>query len=93
MFLKGGEEGFSTSGVGLWFISKEEGKQENLGRMVRSGVMLEFSGGEKISPGSTVVSTEDAEIGLNFLVSSFSLSIGLRVVCSRESDIIVEEAG
>ena len=54
--------------------------------------MVEFGGGKELHPFSRVVGAEDAEISLKFLIGSFSLSVGLRMVCSGESYIIVEEA-
>ena len=44
-------------------------------------------------PGLRVVSTEDVEIGFEFLIGSFGLSIGLRVVGSGEFDVIFQEMG
>ena len=38
-----------------------------------------------------VVCTEDPEIGLNFLISSFGLSIRLGVISSGEADIVFED--
>ena len=40
-----------------------------------------------------VVGTEDAEIGFEFLIGSFGLSIGLRMVGGGEFDIIFQEMG
>ena len=40
-----------------------------------------------------VVGTEDAEIGFEFLIGSFGLSVGLRVVGGEEFDIIFQETG
>ena len=54
--------------------------------------MVEFGGGKELHPFSRVVGAEDAEIGLEFLIGSFSLSIGLRMVGRGESYVIVEEA-
>ena len=56
------------------------------------GVMVEFGGGEELHPFSRVIGAEDAEIGLEFLIGSFCLSIGLRVIGSGESYVIIEEA-
>ena len=53
---------------------------------------MEFGGGEELHPFSWVIGAEDAEIGLKFLIGSFSLSIGLRMVDSGESYVIIEEA-
>ena len=55
-------------------------------------VMVEFGGGEELHPFSRVIGAEDTEIGLEFLIGSFSLSIGLRVVGSGESYVVVEKA-
>ena len=53
--------------------------------------MVEFGGGKELYPFSWVVGAEDAEISLEFLISSLGLSVGLRMVCSGESYVIVEE--
>ena len=52
--------------------------------------MVEFGCGEEFHPCLGVVGAEDLEIGLNFLVGSFSLPISLRVVGSQKADIILE---
>ena len=44
-------------------------------------------------PGLRVVGTEDAEIGFEFLIDSFGLSIGLRVVGGGEFDVIFQKMG
>ena len=54
--------------------------------------MVKFGGGERLHPFSWIIGAEDTEIGLEFLIGSFGLSIGLRVVGSGESYIIIEEA-
>ena len=54
--------------------------------------MVEFSGGEELHPFSQVIGAEYVKIGLEFLIGSFSLSIGLRVVGSGESYVVVEKA-
>ena len=54
--------------------------------------MVEFGGGEELRPFSRVVSAEYAEIGFEFLIGSFRLSVGLRVVGSGELYVVVEEA-
>ena len=73
------------------FIAVKEGERRRLGGAVWSGVMVEFCGGEKLCPFSQVVGAEYAEIGLEFLIGSFGLPIGLRVVGSGELYVIVEE--
>ena len=42
-------------------------------------------------PGLRVVGTEDAEIGFKFLIGSFGLSVGLRVVVGGKFDIVLQE--
>ena len=59
---------------------------------MQSGVVVEFGRGEELYPFSRVIGAEDAEIGLEFLIGSFSLSVSLRVVGGGESYIVVEEA-
>ena len=54
--------------------------------------MVEFCGGEELRPFSWVIGTEYAEIGFEFLIGSFSLSVSLRVVGGGESYVVVEEA-
>ena len=55
------------------------------------GVMVEFGGGKELHPFSRIVGAEDVEISLEFLISSLSLSIGLRVVGGGELYVVVEE--
>ena len=54
--------------------------------------MVEFGGGKELHPFGRVIGAEDAEIRLEFLIGSLSLSIGLRMVGGGESHVIVEEA-
>ena len=56
------------------------------------GVVVEFGRGEELYPFSWVVGAENAEIGLEFLNGSFSLSVGLGVIGGGESYIVFEEA-
>ena len=53
--------------------------------------MVELSRGKELHPFSQVIGAEDAEIGLEFLIGSFSLYVGLRMVGCGESYVIVEE--
>ena len=53
--------------------------------------MMKLSGGKEVRPFLGVVGTEDTKISFNFLIGSLHLSICLRVVCSGEFDIILEE--
>ena len=54
--------------------------------------MVEFSRGKELHLFSRVIGAEDMEISFEFLIGSFSLSVGLRVVGSGESYVVVEEA-
>ena len=54
--------------------------------------MVKFGRGEMLHPFSWVIGAEDMEIGLEFLIGSFSLPVGLRVVGSGELYVIIEEA-
>ena len=76
----------------MWFIAIQEGERRCLSGAVWGRVMVEFSGGEELCPFSRVIGAEDMEIGLEFLIGSFGLSVGLRVVGSGESYIVIEEA-
>ena len=53
--------------------------------------MCESCMGNSVSPGSRVRSTEDPQIGFNFLVDSFHFSVRLWMVGSREGKVIVKE--
>ena len=59
---------------------------------MRGRVVVEFGGGKELYPFGWVVGTEDVEIGLEFLIGLFSLSVSLRVVGGGELYIVVEEA-
>ena len=76
----------------MWFIAIEKGKRRCLGGAMWGGVVVEFGRGEELYPFSQVIGAEDVEIGLKFLIGSFSLSVGLRVVGGGESHIVVKEA-
>ena len=56
------------------------------------GVVVEFGRGEELYPFGRVIGTEDVEIGLEFLIGPFSLSISLRVVGGGELYVVVEKA-
>ena len=61
--------------------------------MVGCGVILEFSCGKEIWPAMRVVGTKDVEVGFNFLIGLFSLTIGLGVICCQESNVILDKSG
>ena len=58
---------------------------------MRGGVVLKLSCDKEVGPGLGIVGAEDPKVGFDFLVGSFGLSIGLRVIGSGESDVIVEK--
>ena len=43
--------------------------------------MVKFGSGEELHPRGGVIGAKNAEIGFEFLISSFSLTICLGVVC------------
>ena len=53
--------------------------------------MVEFCGGKELYPFSQVVGTKDVKICFKFLIGSLSLTISLRMIGSREVNIILEE--
>ena len=73
----------------MGFVSQHKREGGDFCGTMRNGVVVEFGCGEKFSPFLGVVGTEDLEIRLNFLVSSFSLPISLRVIGGGKADIIV----
>ena len=91
MFFQCGEEGLSQRRIRVRFVTIKEGERRCLSGTMWGGVMVEFGGGEELHPFSRVIGAEDAEISLEFLIGSFSLSVGLRMVCGGESYVIVEE--
>ena len=56
-------------------------------------VVVEFGRRTKLHPFGWVIGAKDSEISFEFLIGSFGLSVGLRMVGSGESDIIVEKMG
>ena len=55
--------------------------------------MLEFSGSEEFGPLVRIVGIEDAEISFYFLIGSFGLSVGLRMIGSGKTNIVYQESG
>ena len=53
--------------------------------------MVEFHRRKELYPFSQVVGTEDAEICLELLIGSLSLTISLRVIGGGEANIILEK--
>ena len=76
----------------MWFIAIKEGKQRRLGGAMWGRVVVEFSRRKELYPFDWVVGTEDVEIGFEFLIGSFCLSISLGMIGSGELYIISKEA-
>ena len=53
---------------------------------------MEFCERKELGPLMRITSAEDTKVGFDFLIGSFGLSISLRVVRSRESDIVFEDS-
>ena len=60
---------------------------------MRNGVVQELGRGKELGPSVRVISTEDTEISFYFLISSFGLSIGLRMIGGGEADIVFKDSG
>ena len=92
MFFQCGKEGLSQRGIRAWVIAVKERERGCFSGAMWGRVMVEFSRGEELHPFSRVIGAEDVEIGLELLIGSFSLSVGLGMVGSGESYVIIEEA-
>ena len=75
----------------MWFIAVKEGEWRHFGGTMWGRVVVEFSGGKELYPFGWVVGTEDAEIGFEFLIGSFRLSVSLGMIGSGESYIVSKE--
>ena len=53
--------------------------------------MVEFCGGKELYRFSWVVGTKGAEICFKFLIGSLGLTVSLRMIGSREANIVLEE--
>jgi hypothetical protein len=58
-----------------------------------NGVMDELSRRQELGPIMGVVGTKDPKIGFYFLIGSFGLTVGLRMISGRKTDIIMEDSG
>ena len=76
----------------MWFIAVKEEKWRCLGGAMWGRVVVEFGRGKELYPFGWVVGTEDAELGFEFLIGSFCLSIGLGMIGSGESYVVSKEA-
>ena len=54
--------------------------------------MLEFGERKELRPLMGIVGAKDTKICFDFLISSFGLSISLRVVCGGKSNIIFKDS-
>ena len=100
-FVVGGGEGFKAGfyggdrGIsdyrrkGMGFISHHEIERGLICDRVRAVVVGEFCVGDRFGPRCGIIAAEDTEIGLDFLVDSFSFAVGLRVVGGGEGKIVV----
>ena len=73
------------------FVSHHEVQQRLVGDGVGAMIVCKFGMRDLVCPGTRVGFTEDLKVSLNLLVDTFSFSIRLWVVCSREGEIVVEE--
>ena len=55
-------------------------------------VVLELGGSKELGPLVWVVYAEDPEVGFNFLIGSFSLSVSLGVIGSRQADVVFKDS-
>ena len=76
----------------MWFIAVKEGERGCLGGAMWGRVVVEFGRGKELYLFGRVVGTEDVEIGFEFLIGSFRLSIGLGMIGSGELYVISKEA-
>ena len=94
--VAGGREGFKTGfycgngglgnnrGKGTGFISHHEIERELVGDRMGAMIVSEFCVGDRFGQRCGIIAAEDMKIGLDFLVDSFCLSVGLRVIGSGE---------
>ena len=55
-------------------------------------IVVEFSRGKELYPFGWVVGTEDVEIGFEFLIGLFRLSVSLGMIGSGELYVVSKEA-
>ena len=90
--FKGWWEHLSHGWVCPRFLSKHEGEQRGLGRVMWGRIVLEFSGRKEFQPAPRIVGTEYSKIGFDFLIGLLCLSVGLWVVGSGKFDVTFEES-
>jgi hypothetical protein len=74
------------------FISHHEEEWRGVTSTVFVGVVDEFSEGKVLGPFSGGRTAVDAKVGFKFLVKTFSLSIGLWMISSRQCNFVAKEA-
>ena len=75
--------GFNDVGDGLWFVSQHEVEWGFAGGGVGAVIVDEFHHGNVICPCFRVRTTEDVEVGFDFLIESLCFSISLGVIYCR----------
>jgi hypothetical protein len=98
-FSEGGEVFFygrdicwgECKGDSSGFISHHEEEWGGVTSTVLVGVVDEFSKGEVLGPFSRGRTAIDAEVGFEFLVKMFSLSVCLWVIGGRQCDFVAQE--
>ena len=68
----------------MGFISHHEIERGLIGDGMRAMVVSEFCVGDRFGPRCGVVAAKDTKIGLDFLIDSFRLTVGLWVVGGGE---------
>ena len=75
----------------MWFISHHEIGWGLICDRVGLVIVCELGKGDVLGPGCGIRSTEDPEVGLDFLVDAFSFAISLRMVSGGEGEFIAKE--
>ena len=100
-FVAGGGKGFEAGfyggdrGVGdhrrkgAGFISHHEIEWRLVGDGMGAVVVGEFCVGDQFGPRCGIIATEDSEIGLDFLVDSFSFAVRLGMIGGGEREVVV----
>ena len=73
----------------MGFISHQEEEGRLRGDGMGTVVMGKFGESYRVSPRGGVISAEDSKVSFNLLIDSFSFSVGLGMVCSRQGEVIV----
>jgi len=76
----------------MGFIAHDEIEGGLASDGVRVVVVGEFGQRDLFGPRRQVCSTEDVEVGFDFLVNLFGFSVSLRVVSGGEGEVIIKES-